>query len=108
SWAQAPGLAGALRYKVRIVELNNINANPYDLMMRTNISFYEERDIVGTSLFYGQAKPQFKEGFSYALRVQAYDPMGELQIKNNGFSEIHTFTYTNRLTSGEILADLEY
>lgn len=108
SWATAPGMAGGLRYRVRIVEMSNINADPNDVMTRTGISFFEEEGIPGTSLFYGQDKPQFRQGFTYALRVQAYDPAGELEIKNNGWSEIYTFTYVNRFSGGETVADIDY
>lgn len=108
SWAPSPNLSSSVRYRVRIVELNDINANPYDLMEQTTISFFEERDITTTNLFYDQTKPQLKEGHTYAIRIQAYDPTGTLQIKNDGLSEIHTFTYVDRLGTGETLVDVDY
>ncbi|MEM7109526.1 MAG: hypothetical protein AAF519_14970, partial [Bacteroidota bacterium] len=108
SWAPAPNLSSILRYRVRIVELSEINANPYDLMEQSTISFFEEDNIAFTNLFYDQTKPAFKEGNTYAIRIQAYDPFNQLQIKNNGLSEIHIFKYTGKLANGNTLADIDF
>ncbi|MEM9857685.1 MAG: hypothetical protein AAF843_10025 [Bacteroidota bacterium] len=108
SWAPAPNLSSIVRYRVRIVELSEINANPYDLMEQSTISFFEEDNIAFTNLFYDQTKPAFQEGRTYAIRVQAYDPFNQLQIKNNGLSEIHVFKYTNKLSNGTTLADIDF
>ncbi|MFW5700142.1 MAG: hypothetical protein ACOCWM_00495, partial [Cyclobacteriaceae bacterium] len=106
SWAPSPNLRSLVNYKVRIIELNDLNANMYDLFERSSVSFFEERDLLATNLFYDQTRPAFQVGKTYAIRIQAYDPFGQLQIKNNGWSEIHTFTYLENPANNAI-ADVD-
>lgn len=80
SWAPSPNLRSLVNYRVRIIELNDIYANVYDLFERSTVSFYQESDILTTNLFYDQTKPAFQLGKTYAIRIQAYDPFGQLQI----------------------------
>ena len=93
SWTPASRDLTRVRYRVRMIEINAINANPYDVFDQTSISFYQEEGLQSPNLIYDQTKPLLQEGNTYAFRVQAYDPMGELQFKNNGLSEIAVFTY---------------
>ncbi len=108
SWAPVPNADPRLRYRIKIVELNEINANPYDLMEQTNVAYYQEENLMINNIFYDQTKPQLKAGYTYAIRVQAYDPIGQIQIKNNGLSEITLFRYANSYDDGSGLADLDF
>src|SRR5690606_8392317 len=40
-------------------------------------------------------------GHQYGIRVQAVDPMETIGFDNNGYSEIHTFTFTSDSTLNE-------
>lgn len=108
SWAPVQMTMPRIRYRIKIVELTNINANPYDLMEQTNVAYYREDNLMTTSIFYGQGKPPLTVGNSYAMRVQAYDPLGEINFKNNGYSEINTFRYANSYDDGSGLSDMDF
>jgi len=108
SWAPVQMAVPRIRYRIKIVELSEINANPYDLMERSNVSYYREDNLRANSIFYGPGKPALKVGNSYAIRVQAYDPLGEINFKNNGYSEINTFRYSNSYDDGSGLSDMDY
>ena len=108
SWAPVPNADPRLRYRIKIVELSEINANPYDLMEQSNVAFYQEDNIMINSIFYDQTKPQLKEGYTYAIRIQAYDPIGQIRIKNNGLSEINSFRYATSFDDGSGLSDMDY
>ena len=93
TWTPVSIAEPRIRYRLKIVELNQVNANPYDLFEQTSIAFYQEDNLANPTLVYDQTKPLFQKGNTYALRVQAYDPLGNIQFKNNGQSEIAVFTY---------------
>ncbi|WP_375581468.1 hypothetical protein ABWH96_10835 [Marivirga tractuosa] len=108
SWAPVQLSIPRIRYRIKIVELSDINANPYDLMERTNVAYYREDNLRTNSVFYGQGKPPLTVGKTYAIRVQSYDPLGEIDFKNNGYSEINTFRYANSYDDGSGLSDMDF
>ena len=82
-----------LRYKLEMVDLTDMQMNPYDAFLTSDfLSFFEE-DIVINTFLYGMEFPQLLVGHEYGIRVKAYSDQGPLNIKNDGYSDIITFTY---------------
>ncbi len=63
--------------------------------------------VNATSLVYTDEYLPLNEGANYAWRVTAGDINNELPIRNNGESEIFTFTYKEDTADPEALAELE-
>lgn len=89
----SPSIMSAVRYKIRMVEIfGNKNANNA-LMSATTPPFFE-KVVMGNSYVYNAADPQLTPGRKYALMIEAYDPFNFTPFRNNGRSEVRSFTYT--------------
>lgn len=82
-----------LRYRLKMIDITNFDQNLYDALDSDNFLFYSEEDIIGNSIFYGSDKPLLDSGHTYALRVEAYSLTGAINVKNDGKSDVITFTY---------------
>lgn len=82
-----------LRYRLRIIDLSNLNINIYDAFESPNFLFYEKQDIMANTFQFGPAQPPLDTNHRYAVRVQAYLIGNELNIRNQGWSDVHTFIY---------------
>ncbi len=91
SWTPPPGGSGTFDYTFRMIEMDNYNNAPEYIMDNTNYSFYREENITTPTLLYDMTKPALDAGKTYAVRVTASDPQNQVQIKNNGHSEVVTF-----------------
>ena len=98
SWTPS-GVVGKTRYRFRLVDLTAAQVfNPNDAFVNENIlPFYQQQNILTTSLQMDNSKPKLKEGNRYALQVQAYDPVNKLNFKNDGRSKVIVFTYKKEL-----------
>lgn len=94
-WTPAQLRSTLPRYNCRIVEVPN-GVNPYDAMDNDNLVRWEERDLFKTSFIYDVSFPTLPQG-RYAVQVTAYDPEGEIAIKNQGKSDIVQFTISEEL-----------
>lgn len=82
-------------YDCRIVEVPN-GVNPYDAMQNDNLVRWEERESFKTFFLYDVSFPELPQG-RYAVQVTAYDPDGEVVIKNQGKSEIVRFSISKEM-----------
>lgn len=99
NWSYNPGVTPNVQYLLKIVPvLPTQNANDAINTMVTPAFF--EKITKGTSYLYGPADPKLVLGQKYAYRLKAYDPNGKILFKNNGESEVCTFTYGEKDTSG--------
>ena len=98
SWTPS-GVVGKTRYRFRLVDLTAANVfDPNDAFINENIlPYYQQQNIITTSLQLDNSKPKLKEGNRYALQVIAYDPLNKLNFKNAGRSKVIVFTYKNEL-----------
>jgi|GEM_PF-2318405 len=94
-----------IEYRFKMVDITGADISPYDAMQSENFKVYETRNLNQNFLNYGMAKPLLEDGHRYAVQVQAYDPTNQTRIKNNGKSEIHTFTYQQRQIVQSLLPD---
>lgn len=93
------GQAGLSRYQLKLVDLtanNLLNAN--DAFSNPNIlPTFQQNNIVTNAFVYDLSKPKLIDGHKYAVQVVAYDPLGNASFKNNGKSQVTTFTYAYKI-----------
>jgi hypothetical protein len=87
----SPNSAGNTEYYFELFEMRIPGRNPNDIALTTQPVFTTITDF--TQLFYGPAEPILTEGMQYVWRVQARDKEGKDMFRNNGYSEVCTFTY---------------
>lgn len=87
----SPNSAAETEYEFSLYEVRPAGRNPNDVVMTTPPVFRTRQDF--TQLVYGPAEPLLLEGMQYVWRVQAIDKNGKDAFRNNGFSEVCTFTY---------------
>jgi len=88
------GLGGVTRYRLTLMNMTtNGLANPNDAFDMGFPPFFQKENLITLGYPYGLAEPPLTVGHKYAVRVQAYDPQGKLKYKNDGRSEVTTFTY---------------
>lgn len=82
-----------LRYRFEMVDLTDFPMNAYDAFETGDFLFLAEDDILANVFLYGMEHPLLIPGHEYAIRVQAYRLDGPLNVLNDGYSDIVTFTY---------------
>ena len=87
----SPNSVAETEYEFTLFETRPAGRNPNDVINTTHPIFRTRTDI--TQLVYGPAEPLLIEGMKYVWRVQAIDKNGRDAFRNNGFSEVCTFTY---------------
>ena len=74
-------------YKFFLYEVMESEQDPlYAFNNGKTILVYESENLLTTSLLYGPAHPILDVGKRYAYRVQAFDPSGENEFRNDGYS----------------------
>lgn len=97
NWSYNPGVTPNVQYLLKIVPvLPTQNANDAINTMVTPAFF--EKILRGTNYLYGPADPKLIKGQKYAYRIKAFDPLNKVVFKNNGESEVCTFTYGEKDT----------
>lgn len=82
------------KYKLKIIELNNLNDNFQDKIRNLAYPAFFETTIMGSNTYlYSYSNPPLKPGKTYAFVVAAIDPLGTTSFLNHGFSEVQIFTY---------------
>ncbi len=82
-----------LRYRLEMVDLTDMPINVYDAFETGDFLFFYQDDIFANTFLYGMEDPLLTEGHKYAMRVRAYRLDGLLNVSNNGYSDVVTFTY---------------
>lgn len=93
-----------VEYEFTLVELHDLAMPPEAVFAASPPLF--QTVTTATSLLYGIAEPQLLEGTRYVWRVQAKAKDGVDEIgmfKNNGYSEIFSFTYQGFCQAPEYL-----
>lgn len=93
-WTPA-GLGGVTRYRLLMMDMTaNGLANPNDAFDQGFPPFFQKEYLITLGYPLTTAEPPLIAGHKYALRVQAYDPQGNLKFKNEGRSAVTTFVYS--------------
>jgi hypothetical protein len=87
----SPNSAADTQYELSLYEIRPEGRNPNDLVLSTAPVFKTLLDY--PQYVYSPADPLLLEGMSYAWRVRAIDRGGKDAFRNNGYSEVATFTY---------------
>lgn len=94
-WTPA-GIGGITRYRLLMMDMTaNGLANPNDAFDMGLPPFFQKEFLMTLGYPLSSAEPPLTPGHTYAMRVQAYDPQGNLQFKNDGKSAVSTFLYGN-------------
>ena len=90
----ASGIPFTPMYRFFLYELISEEVDPiYALENGQTILVYESPDLMTTSLTYTLANPTLDLGKKYMFRVQAFDPSGQNEFRDNGFSPNAWFYY---------------
>ncbi len=95
----SPNSANSTEYIFQLFENRVPGKNPNDIALSQPPVFTTTTDL--PQIIYGPAEPQLLENMQYVWRVQAIDKGGKDDFRNNGYSEVCTFTY-----GGENLQDI--
>jgi hypothetical protein len=87
----SPNSASRTLYEFALYETRPEGRNPNDVVLSTQPVFKTTTEV--TQLIYGPAEPLLLENMKYVWRVRATDENGRDAFRNNGFSEVCTFTY---------------
>ena len=82
-------------YELNLYEVRPEDANPNDIVLSTPPVFQITTNF--NQYIYGIADPPLIEGMQYAWRVRAIDITGRDAFRNQGFSEVCSFTYKGSL-----------
>jgi hypothetical protein len=87
----SPNSAADTQYELALYEIRPQGRNPNDLVLSTAPVF---KTLLNYPQYvYSPADPLLLEGMTYAWRVRAIDRGGKDAFRNNGYSEVATFTY---------------
>lgn len=93
TWSTPAGAPPSIQYTVRMVEILD-NRNPNDAMNAAAPPLFFEQTVNSSNvLLYGPSMPAMTPGRQYALMVIAKDPFNTVIFRNQGRSEVTSFTY---------------
>jgi hypothetical protein len=87
----SPNSASGTLYEFSLFEIRPAGRNPNDIVLSTQPVFRTTTEF--SQFVYGPAEPILLENMVYAWRVRAVDEGGRDAFRNNGYSEVCTFTY---------------
>ncbi len=91
-WTPVNSATAAMLYDIRIAEVPE-GVSVYEAMRTDNLLFYEEKDYPATVFSYGPSFPSLVSNKRYAIQITAHDATETANIRNNGKSDIVSFTY---------------
>ncbi|WP_343531396.1 carboxypeptidase-like regulatory domain-containing protein [Pedobacter sp.] len=100
NWTTPPGAPPSVRYKIRIIEVLG-NRNPNDAYLSAVAPYFFEKEVMGNAYVYSPADPQLTPGRKYVLAVQALDPSGGFTFRNNGISQVISFSYLSQTAANK-------
>ena len=83
--------AASTEYAFSLYEVRPAGRNVNDVVLASRPIYQVSTDY--TQLVYGVNEPALQEGMQYVWRVQAKDKDGKDSFRNNGYSEVCSFTY---------------
>ncbi|MCZ2222571.1 MAG: hypothetical protein LC122_02960 [Chitinophagales bacterium] len=108
SWSISPGAEPGTQYLFRMIEMLDPSKNPNDAMnARTTPAFFETITY-SNILLYGPSEPTLVAGRKYAWSVTALPGVRGTAYKNNGRSEVRSFTYKLPSTTFNTFAKLSF
>ena len=96
------------QYKLRIVEMLNPAKNINDAYLSNTVPVFFETIVASNVFVYGPAQPKLTVGRKYAWAVTAIPGVKKIAYKNNGRSEIRSFTFGAVVDNSKPLITLNY
>ncbi len=93
NWGIPAGAEPGTQYVLRIIEMLDPSKNPNDAMNSKTTPAFFETTTSANIVLYGPAQPALVEGRKYAWAVTALPGIQGTAYKNNGRSEVRSFTY---------------
>lgn len=91
------GVPGKTFYRFKLMDLSQTPVNnPNDAFKKKVTPFYQEENIVASTLVYDNTKPALIVGHKYALQIEAYDVLNKQLFKNEGNSQVIVFLYEKK------------
>jgi hypothetical protein len=87
----SPNSASRTLYEFSLYEIRPAGRNPNDIVLSTQPVFRTTTEF--SQLVYGPSEPMLIENMVYVWRIRAVDEGGRDAFRNNGYSEVCTFTY---------------
>jgi hypothetical protein len=97
----SPATASGTEYLFELWEVMPPSSTPGNVVASTAPIYTLTTNL--TLLTYGITEPPLQVGWTYVWRIRAYDLEGRALFRNNGYSQICTFTYGN---NSELLGNL--
>ncbi len=91
-WSVPMGASATTLYDFEMAEVPDGRDPNEALSSKTSPLFFSRRSS-SPLLVYGAADPPLRPGQTYAWRVRGVDPSGAVFYKNDGYSEVCSFTY---------------
>lgn len=108
SWTIPAGAEPGTQYKLRIVEMLNPAKNINDAYLSNTTPVFFETIVPANVFVYGLAQPKLVLGRKYAWAVTAIPGPKLRAYKNNGRSEIRSFTFGNMADNSKPIITLNY
>nr|HPN69986.1 hypothetical protein [Saprospiraceae bacterium] len=89
------GGVSTYEYLLKIIDITNVPIVDFEALFLTGgMPVVLEQPVLGLNYAYNGegSDPPLEDGHTYAIRVQAMDPMGTEALANQGYSEIVTFS----------------
>ncbi|MBN1924621.1 MAG: hypothetical protein JW798_02190 [Prolixibacteraceae bacterium] len=93
NWTIPPGAFG-IEYLFQLIEIPpEVDLDPNEAFDVSGFAPVYEETLFANMLLLTSDKVSLIPGYVYAFRVQSVDPTGRYHFRNNGFSEVCTFSY---------------
>jgi len=93
TWSFPAGAPPSTQFKLKIVEILTTGRNINDAMQSATTPPFFEQTVTGNAFLYGPAQPTLIAGRKYAFMVTAIDPFRSTVFRNEGRSEVSSFTF---------------
>ncbi|SHH16420.1 TANFOR domain-containing protein [Chryseolinea serpens] len=93
TWSFPAGAPPSTQFKLKIVEILTQGRNINDAMQSATTPPFFEQTVTGNAFLFGPAQPTLIAGRKYAFMVTAIDPFRSTVFRNEGRSEVSSFTF---------------
>lgn len=92
-WLPPAGLIKMIKYNVQMVEVIPTNRDINDAMTSNTGNLFLDEWVSSTVFTINSTHQQLNVGSKYAFRVRAVDPDNSMSFRNDGYSQVCSFTW---------------
>lgn len=93
TWSFPAGAPPSTQFRLKVVEILTSGRNINDAMQSATTPPFFEQTVTGNAFLFGPAQPTLIAGRKYAFMVTAIDPFRSTVFRNEGRSEVSSFTF---------------